>query len=398
MVDPPPSAPGAETIQLAQLRVPLEDAGTVFETADANGRTPIVVIPDRPLRLRFDLLGIAVGLVLVAILVIILDASFWWLLLALLGAAVLTFFGAMSAFVVRVPEGTNALLVSGGKHRGVLGPGTHIVMPHIAVSHIVTRRQIPFDLPNVEAPTSDNVRARIDALLTFTITDPPRFVYTIAAPDFDLVMQAAGHDGVRTILRQLTWSDVLGIGSAQAETLRTLIGAHVVPYGVEIGHLNFTYARPNEAFLASEESRQLAIARLAEAAEQHALAERRLQDEQTLARLRLLAGLDREQERLRAQLQQAEMRQRVSTVDTDTLAARLARLEALLGMYPRAAEWEWQGEQLGVVRALAANTRAVVQLGQVSDVMRTLLAADAARDRDPITPDPRNATTNGPTA
>jgi regulator of protease activity HflC (stomatin/prohibitin superfamily) len=394
VVDPRPSAPGTTTIQLAQLRVPLEDADAVFETADANGRTPIVVIPTRPLRLRFDLLGIAIGLVLVAILVVILDASFWWVLLALIGAAALTFFGAMSAFVVRVPEGTSALLVSGGRHRGVIGPGTHIIMPHIAVSHIVTRRQIPFDLPNVEAPTSDNVRARIDALLTFTITDPARFVYTIAAPDFDLVMQAAAHDGVRTILRQLTWSDVLGIGNAQAETLRTLIGAHVATYGVEIGHLNFTYARPNDAFVLSEESRQLAVAQRAEAAEQHTLAERRLQNEQALARVRLLAGLEREQERLRAQLRHAEMRQQVSTIDTDTLAARLARLEELLGTYPRAAEWEWQGEQLGVVRALASNTRAVVQLGQVSDVMRTLLAADA-RER---AADPRNTTNNGPTA
>jgi hypothetical protein len=77
-------------------------------------------------------------------------------------------------------------------------------MPWIAVSHIVTRRQIPFELAGCEAPTRDNVRARMDLLLTFVIGDPGRFVYAIAAPDFDLVMQAAGHDGVRAIFRALT--------------------------------------------------------------------------------------------------------------------------------------------------------------------------------------------------
>ena len=40
----------------------------------------------------------------------------------------------------------------------------------------------------------------------------------------------------------------------------------------------------------------------------------------------------------------------------------------MLAEFPRAAEWDWQSEQLEVVRALASNTRAVVQLGQLTDV------------------------------
>jgi hypothetical protein len=51
------------------------------------------------------------------------------------------------------------------------------------------------------------------------------------------------------------------------------------------------------------------------------------------------------------------MRQRVRTIEEDILAARLARLAES----PRAAEWDWQSEQLVVFRALASNTRAVVQ-------------------------------------
>jgi regulator of protease activity HflC (stomatin/prohibitin superfamily) len=199
-------------------------------------------------------------------------------------------------------------------------------MPYIAVSHVVTRRQIPFELPRVEAPTQDNARARIDALLTFVISDPSRFVYTIAAPDFDLVMQAAGQDGVRTLVRTLSWQGVLDIGAEHAEELRARIEDYVRPYGVEIGHLNITYARPDEAFLLAEQAAQ------------------------------------------------AEMRKRVNQIEADAMELRLRRMEELLAQYPHAADWEWQSEQLGVARALATNSHAIVQLGQVSDVLRTMMA------------------------
>jgi regulator of protease activity HflC (stomatin/prohibitin superfamily) len=299
-------------------------------------------------------------------------------LIALLAAIFLSALGAMSAFMVRVPEGTAALLVQAGRHRGTLGPGTHLIMPWIAVSHIVTRRQIPFELTGCEAPTRDNVMARIDLLLTFVIGDPARFVYAIAAPDFDLVMQAAGRDGVRTIFRTVTWSEVLDLGVRHAESLRARIEEHVQHYGAELGHLNITYARPNPALLASEESRQLAVAQRAEAAEQSALAERRLLDDQALVHMRLLAGIERESERLRAQAEQAEMRQRTAEIEVDTFGARLRRIEELLAAFPKAAEWEWQSEQLGVVRALAGNTRAIVQFGQLSEVVRAVLTGEAS--------------------
>jgi regulator of protease activity HflC (stomatin/prohibitin superfamily) len=385
VADPAPAlgSPSYATIQLGQERVPLHEASAVFETPDANGRTPIVVIPTRPLRLRLDLLAAAAGLVVLAILTIGLGGNFLLALIAVAAAVVLALMGGLSAFLVRVPEGTTALLVQGGQHRGTLGPGAHLVMPWVAVSHIITRRQIPFELPRAEALTSDNVRARIDLLLTFAIADPGRFVYAIAAPDFDLVMQAAGYDSVRSTFRTLSWTGVLEMGADHSEALRSLIEDHVRPFGVEISHLNVTYARPHDALLASEEARQLAVAQRAEAAEQHALAERRLQDEQTLEHVRLVAELQRQQERLQAEVQQAEVRKRVSQIESETLATRLQRLEEILAEYPRAAEWDWQSEQLSVVRALAANSRAVVQLGQLSDIARTALATDLSERNAP---------------
>jgi regulator of protease activity HflC (stomatin/prohibitin superfamily) len=350
----PPSAGSMQTLQLAQIRVPLEDAGSAFETPDASGRTPIVVLPRRNLRIRMDALALAALCALAGVVTFLLDWGAWTGATAFFVALVLAVLAVLSAFFVRVPEGTTALLVRGGRHMGVLGSGTHVLLPWIAVSHVVTRRHIPFDLPRIEASTRDNVSAHVAALLTFTIADPVLFVYTIAAPDFDLMLQAASRDGIRLLLRQLMWSEVLDIGPTQAELLRVEIQHHVQPYGITIGQLAVTQASPQIDFLRSQEARQLATVRGAEQSEAHALAEHRLRDEHDLERMRVVAAIEREHQRIEAQ------------------ANRLARLEELLQRYPRAAEWEWQTEQLEVARALAGNSRSIVHVGRAAEIVNTL--------------------------
>ena len=367
-----PIPPTEESLQLAQIRVPLEQAGEAFETQDASGRTPIVLLPRRNLRVRVDVLALAAAALLVFLLALLFDWSSTVSIVSVTAAVILAILASVSAFFVRVPEGTTALLVQGGSHKGTLGPGTHVVTPLVIVSHIITRRQIPFDLPTFEAPTRDNVTATMDGLLTFVIDDPVRFVYAIAAPDFDLVLQAACRDGLRSLLRQLNWAQVLDIGRDQVEILQRQIEDHVESYGVKIGHLNITRASPHADFLASEEARQLAAVQRAEQMERHNLAQLRLQDEQELERVRVAAAIERDRERLQAQIHQAEIRRRAAEIDADTQQFRLSHLEELLTRYPHAAEWEWQSEQLTVARALAGNNRSVLHLGRAADVVTTL--------------------------
>jgi hypothetical protein len=150
---------GVAPAQLAQVRVPLEEAGAVFENRDASGRTPVVLVPLRNLRVRFDFLGIAGGLLLFGIVTLLLNWSFLLTVAGFACALVLAALGLISAFFVRVPEGTSAMLVQSGRHLRVLAPGPHVVPPWIVVSHVVTRRQVPFALPRIEAPT-DNVPLR----------------------------------------------------------------------------------------------------------------------------------------------------------------------------------------------------------------------------------------------
>src|SRR6476619_3743775 len=99
---PPP------TVQLSQVQAPLQDAAEVLATADAEGRQPIVLVPTRATRIRFDL--VVVGLVLLAI------GAFTDLALAPRAgvgtlAIILIVIGVVRAFFVSVPEGSQAVLL-----------------------------------------------------------------------------------------------------------------------------------------------------------------------------------------------------------------------------------------------------------------------------------------------
>jgi regulator of protease activity HflC (stomatin/prohibitin superfamily) len=250
------------------------------------------------------------------------------------------------------------------------------VSPFIAVSHLVTRREIPYDAPVFETPTQDNVRASIDTLITFAITDPYRFVYNITADDFDQVLQASCQDALRSMVRQVTLDRVMDVGLAETEALRATLNAMTGDYGVSVTRVVVTAARPPIDFLRSEEARLLSIVHRAEQTERQALEQRRQTDADLLARQQLLARIERDGEELRLQLQQAEMRRQVTELDAETQLLRLQRLEEVLRAFPVAAAWEAEGQRLEVARALAGNSRAVVQMGSAEDIARAFIIRD----------------------
>ena len=199
----PSNFPTEDYSQLTQTRVPLDDAADAFATKDASGRIPIVVIPQQLNRIRNELVGLAL-LVLIGgiVLGIWLNNAATIISVSVVLAAVLLILGIYRSFMVRIPEGVNGLLVKGGRYTKTIGSGTHVIPPRILVSHLVTRREIPFDVPAVEMPTQDNVRVNVDILTTFSITDPYKFVYSISADDFDQVLQATCQDSLRSMVRQ----------------------------------------------------------------------------------------------------------------------------------------------------------------------------------------------------
>ena len=124
-----------------------------------------------------------------------------------------------------------------------LGPGNSTLMPWIAVSHLVSSREIPFDIPGTSVPNAEGVRVAVDLLVTFRVVAPEKFVFAISAPDFDQVCQASGQDALRRLIRATTTDGVLDLAQIATETLAKDIGEALDAYGVKVGKAVLTYVR-----------------------------------------------------------------------------------------------------------------------------------------------------------
>ena len=121
---------------------------------DASGRIPIVVIPKRTSRVNPWLVLAGIAAIVAGA---IATASVRYRAVGRhcdsRRAPYLIFLGVFQAFRVMVPEGANALLLAGGKYYKTLDSGLHWVLPYYPVSHLITRRVIPFDVPAYVSPT-----------------------------------------------------------------------------------------------------------------------------------------------------------------------------------------------------------------------------------------------------
>jgi regulator of protease activity HflC (stomatin/prohibitin superfamily) len=309
------------------------------------------------------------------------------LVLGVVGAFVFGVLAVWRSFMVKVPEGTTGLLARRGRFAGEIGPGSQIIPPWISLTHLVARREIPYDAPPIEAPTKDNVRAAVDTLITFSIADPYRFIYSVSAWDFDAVLQASCRSELRRLVRSITWAEINDLARVHMDELRTEMTADVERYGVTISKVTITSALPPVEFLRSEESRQLAILQRVEEDEKQALAQRRQAASDAIARQQILGQVDREREALQIRVQEAETKRLLAELEADAVRTRLGRLEEALAQYPHAAEYDFQSIQLQVVSSLAANTRAVVQIGSDSDIARAFVIRDVLRQGEPDEPE-----------
>ena len=368
--------------QLTSVRVPLDQAADALVSPDASGRTPIVVLTRRQNRISNVSLLIAVLILAGGILWSVLAGNFLLISAAIPLSLVFFVLAIFRSFLVRIPEGAYGLLQQRGKYLRTIESGTQILPPWIVVSHLVTRRIIPFDVPVQEAPTQNNVRSTVQALVTVTIGDAYRFVYSISASDFDQVFQAACQNTLRAMVRQISSDEVNNLTRRDTSELRDALSNASEPYGVKMVKVNIIYAHPPVDFVRSQEARQLAMLQQAEQAEQQALLQRKQTDGETLARQAVIARVGRERDELQVQVQKAEIRRRVVELEAQAEELRISKLQERLNSYPRAAEWEWQGEQLEVVRGLASNTHAVVQMGGGStDLAQAFSLRDSWQDQ-----------------
>lgn len=374
--------PTGDHTQLTQAKVPLEEAADAFSTRDASGKIPIVIIPKHLNRIRNDLVIAAVAVFATGVIIpLVFEGSSAWITAIALPIAVgLLALGVWRSFLVRIPEGSSALLTRGGRYVRTEGAGSHFLPPWVLISHLVTKREIPFDIPVVDAPTLDNVRSGVDSLVTFAIVDAYRFVYSISAMDFDEVFQASCQDALRGLIRQVEALQVADLMRNDLSELRTAISADVEPYGVEIRKVNIVFAQPPDEFMRSLEAQQLAVFQRKEQKEKQALALQRQQDEQELSYQGLLAKIERAKEELQVRKQQAAAQSAVFELEADAEALRLRRLQERLEQFPDAAEYDVGSAKLEIARALAGNTRAVLQIGDADDMVKAFMLKDIMPD------------------
>lgn len=359
---PPPSAPPAavppssvQTVQLTQVRVPLNEAAQAFETPDPAGRLPIVLLAGPRSAVLREVFLIALILIAAGLL-LDLAAPVRTALIAL--GALLIFVAVFRSFLVRVPEGARALVIRSGRYHRTLGPGIFVLPLWIPVSHLVTAREIPFDVPAAEVPTSDGVRTDVDILLTFAIEQPELFVFSISAQDFDQVCQATSLDALRRLIRGIHSEAILDLAGAESEHLQEEIGRGLAAYGVRVRRVVLTHVRPPSQYLHSIEARRIAVVQRAEEVERLALEQHRQAGRDALDRQRVVAQRD------------------IVDLEATNEQLRLGRLAARLEAYPDAARWDFESERLAVARALAGNSRAMLHVGDPSRVADALIFPD----------------------
>jgi regulator of protease activity HflC (stomatin/prohibitin superfamily) len=357
----PPDAPppASYDVQLTQVRVPISDAADAFSIPDAEGRFPIVVLTGERSRIRNEF--VAAGVIVIII------SFFFELNLALRGGlagvgVLLLFLGVFQSFRVMVPEGSQALTLRRGRFDKAIPAGMHFLPPWVGVTHVVTKREIPFLAPGRQVPTADGVRVDIDLLLTFVIEAADRFVFSISAPDFDMVCTAASQDALRQLVRGIVSSEMLDLAGKESDELRAAIGDGLDAYGVSVQKVVIMAVRPPGDYMASLEARRLAEVQLAEQAERHKLKQRRLADRIDLER------------------QAVEERKRLIELEAANETLRLEQLQARLAAYPEAARWDVESQRLDVARALAGNERALLSVGDPARLMEAFVGAEIRED------------------
>jgi regulator of protease activity HflC (stomatin/prohibitin superfamily) len=350
------SALAQSYIQITEAEATPLDAAAAIERRDSYGRTPVLVRIRRQPPINPAWLLVAIGLAASGLFLPLVAALRAVIVVAAVVALVV---GLLSRLLISVPQGSVGLALKGGRHDRVLAPGNHWVTPIIALSHLVTTREIAFDVPVNQVRSADGVSVAIDVLLTLRIADPVKFAYAITPGDADQLVQASCQDAVRTLVRGIDVLATLDLGSAQSEGLRAVIDTALEAFGIDVSGVAITRVTLPPAFTDSLEARRLASLQLAEQAETYALDRRRIADQAALF------------------AQEAESR--LSAVEHEAIAEalRLGKLEERIGASPKAAQYDFESAKLRVAGQLAGNSRAVVSLGG-GDMFATLLAAHEA--------------------
>ncbi|HYO43811.1 MAG TPA: SPFH domain-containing protein [Candidatus Limnocylindrales bacterium] len=353
-----PEPPAGPYVQMTEITATPVEASDAIDRRDAYGRVPVVIRIRRQPPIRIEAVLVAVALGASGVLLPVFEAL---KAVIIVGAVVALVIGFMARLFIRVPPGSIGLVMRGGRHSGVLEAGIHRVSPFVALTHLITTREIAFDVPVNEARSADGVGISIDLMLSLQIADPVKFAYGVSTGDADQLVHAATQDAARRLARSTEAMAALDLGDEQAAVVRGVIDAGLDAYGIDVRHVAFTRVSLPVQFTDSLEARRLAVVQLAEQGEAYELEKRRLADHASLV------------------AQEAEARRAAVALDALAEELRLAKLEERLTANPHAARYDLEQARIRVAEQLAGNSRAVVSLGG-SDLVNGLLTAREAAE------------------
>ncbi|GAB3112702.1 SPFH domain-containing protein [Streptomyces calidiresistens] len=143
--------------------------------------------------------------------------------------------------IVEIEQGTTGVLTRYGAVVGTLDPGRHYLWhPWSRVDFVVdTSTEIPYSAPVIACPTRENVPLKsIEFFLKFRITDALRFVRTIGAGNFDLVLSNAVQDAIRQRSRQVRTEEAYDLRGSDVADMQELLNRQLDRYGVRITGCN----------------------------------------------------------------------------------------------------------------------------------------------------------------
>jgi regulator of protease activity HflC (stomatin/prohibitin superfamily) len=140
--------------------------------------------------------------------------------------------------IVEIEEGTVGVLTKFGAISGPgLSPGRHYLWhPWARVAYVVdVTTEIPYAAPVLSSPTHENVPLKsIEFFLRFRIVDAIRFVQTIGAGNFDLVLSNSVQDAIRQRSRQVRTERAYDLRGGDVKDMQELLNRQLTRYGVQI--------------------------------------------------------------------------------------------------------------------------------------------------------------------
>lgn len=140
--------------------------------------------------------------------------------------------------IIEIEEGTVGVLTKFGAISGQgLPPGRHYLWhPWARVAYVVdVTTEIPYAAPVLSSPTHENVPLKsIEFFLRFRIVDAIRFVQTIGAGNFDLVLSNSVQDAIRQRSRLVRTERAYDLRGSDVKDMQDLLNRQLTRYGVQI--------------------------------------------------------------------------------------------------------------------------------------------------------------------